>query len=182
LRITFRDETTGEQDSWQFVDDLRTYLIEQLGQFERLPTEPITGGYHADGAVIDYALTWTLQGHGPIRESYVDLVPTPRDFTRADGLSAGVTRAVRQFGDTYDFVPPCTQLASEDVWESFVVSARSQGPSFRRFWGSRIGEMAPMEAFVGDSVSRWLNLHPDAARRIVRIALAAAQARTGDDR
>jgi topoisomerase-4 subunit B len=186
LRITFSEEATGEQDSWRFSDDLRTYLTEQLGHSRRLPAGPITGGCHSDDAVIDYALTWTLHEQAPVRESYADLVPTPRDSPLVDGLRAGAARAVRQFGETHDLAPRDTQLAIEDIWEraSFVVSARAQGLWARRtcFMGMRMADMTSMERLAEDSVSRWMNLHPGAAERIVRIALAGAQGRACDGR
>ncbi len=43
LRITFKNEATGEKDEWFYTGDLGAYLIEELGKDERLPAEPITG-------------------------------------------------------------------------------------------------------------------------------------------
>jgi topoisomerase-4 subunit B len=179
LRVTLSNEATGGKDEWFFTDELRTYFIEQLGQSERLPAEPITGGCHADSAVVDYALVWALEGQSLVRESYIDLVPTPKGGRHVDGFRAGVARAVCQFSESRDLLPRGMKLAPEDVWEkaSFVLSAKTQNP-----WERLTPSHATLiESFVSDSVSRWLNLHPDAAERVARLALATARARVHDD-
>ncbi|MDA8348408.1 MAG: ATP-binding protein, partial [Pseudomonadota bacterium] len=41
LRISFTHELTGERDEWFYSGDLGAYLLEELGERERLPNEPI---------------------------------------------------------------------------------------------------------------------------------------------
>ena len=43
LRISFKNEATGEKDEWFYTGDLGAYLVEELGKEERIPAEPITG-------------------------------------------------------------------------------------------------------------------------------------------
>jgi topoisomerase IV subunit B len=188
LRVTFSNEATGEKDEWFFTDDLRTYLIERLGKSEWLPAEPITGGCHADDAVFDYALTWMLEGQRVVRESYANQVPMPNSGAHVEALRAGVARAVREFSEACDLLPYGIKLAPEDVWEKvgFVLSMNTQntwvGKARRTAGRLAPSHAARMERFVSDSVSRWLNLHADAAERIVRLALTAARTRLRDGR
>jgi len=42
LRVTFINEQSGEKEEWFYTGDLGAYLVEQLGNAERLPQEPIT--------------------------------------------------------------------------------------------------------------------------------------------
>jgi len=188
LRVTFSNEATGKKDEWFFTDDLRTYLIERLGQSERLPVEPITGGCHADSVVVDYALNWALDGRAVVRESYVNLLPSRKGGTQVEELlRAGVARAVRQFSEARGLVPHSIELAPEDVWEkaSFVLSAKIQTEDLGG--GLTDGRLASSHAalvksLASDSMSRWLQLHPDAAERIARLALATARERIRDGR
>jgi len=41
LRITFKNEATGEKDEWFYTGDLAAYLVEELGKHERIPAEPL---------------------------------------------------------------------------------------------------------------------------------------------
>jgi len=58
LRVTFRNEASGEKDEWFYSGDLGAYLIEELGKLERIPAEPITGTREGDNDAVDYALCW----------------------------------------------------------------------------------------------------------------------------
>ncbi len=46
LRITFKNEATGEKDEWFYTGDLGEYLLEELQKETRCPAEPITGTLH----------------------------------------------------------------------------------------------------------------------------------------
>jgi hypothetical protein len=43
LRVSLEVEASGEKDEWYFTGDLGAYLVEQLGNAERLPAEPYAG-------------------------------------------------------------------------------------------------------------------------------------------
>jgi len=187
LRVTFGNEATGDRQAWRFTEGLSGYLIERLGPAaERLPAEPITGGCHADGAVVDYSLSWTPAGQSMLTESYVDLEPRPNGGAHVDGLRAGVACAIRRHCRASGLLRDC-KLAPADVWEqsSFVLSVRtlnSWPDSRARTARWRHLSHAPLIAgVVRDSVSRWLSLHPEGAERIVRSLVsgrrAAAQSR-----
>ena len=62
LRISFKNEATGEKDEWFYTGDLGAYLIEELGKEERIPAEPITGNRSGDNDAVDYAMCWAPTG------------------------------------------------------------------------------------------------------------------------
>lgn len=170
LRVTFCNEATGAREAWCFTDGLSGYLLERLGQAEGLPAAPITGGCHADDAVVDFALCWSPAGQSVITESYLSLEPAPAG-PHVDGLRAGITRALKH--STTARVLRDLKIAPEEVSNqtSFVLSLRSPGCSS---WGRPDPAHGPLiEGVVGDSLSRWLNLHPGAAERIVRRLVTA---------
>ena len=182
LRITFRNESTGEKDEWFYTGDLGAYLLEELADSERLPNEPITGTRESDSDAVTYALVWAPAAETAIGESYVNLIPTTEGGTHVNGLRAGVAQAVREFCEFRNLVPRGVKLAPEDVWDkaNYVLSVKIHEPQFAGQMKERLATRdaaALVEAFVRDSVALWLNGHPDAGERIAQFAIANAQER-----
>jgi topoisomerase-4 subunit B len=182
LKVTFTNEATGERDEWFFTGDLGTYLVEELGTGERLPSEPITGARDTESDAVSYALAWAPDAELAFGESYVNLIPTPEGGTHVNGLRAGVAAAVRQFCEFRNLIPRGLKLAPEDIWEKacFVLSVKMHEPQFAGQMKERLASRdaaALVESFVNDSLALWLNRHPDAGERIAQFAIANAQER-----
>lgn len=182
LRVTFRNEASGEKDEWFYSGDLGAYLVEELGKHERIPAEPITATRAGDDDAVDYALCWAPDAEVAIGESYVNLIPTPEGGTHVNGLRAGVAQAVREFCEFRNLVPRGIKLTPEDVWDkaSYVLSVKIKEPQFAGQMKERLGSRdaaALVEGFVRDSMALWLNRHPDAGERIAQFAIANAQER-----
>jgi len=182
LKVRFVNEATGESDEWFYTGDLGAYLVEELGQVERLPAEPIAGKREGDNDAVEYALAWAPDAEESIGESYVNLIPTPEGGTHVNGLRAGVAQAVREFCEFRNLIPRGIKLTPEDAWvkASFVLSVKIHEPQFAGQMKERLGsrDAAPLvESFVRDSLSLWLHRHPDAGERIAQFAIANAQER-----
>ena len=182
LRVTFKNEASGEQDEWFYTGDLGAYLIEELGKHERIPVEAITGTREGDNDAVNYALCWAPDADSAIGESYVNLIPTIEGGTHVNGLRAGVAQAVREFCEFRNLVPRGIKLAPEDVWDkaNYVLSVKIRDPQFAGQMKERLGSRdaaALVEGFVRDSLALWLNRHPDAGERIAQFAIANAQER-----
>jgi topoisomerase-4 subunit B len=182
LRITFKNEATGEKDEWFYTGDLGAYLIEELQKEERIPAEPITGTKSGDNDAVDYALCWAPNAESAIGESYVNLIPTIEGGTHVNGLRAGIAQAVREFCEFRNLVPRGIKLTPEDVWDkaNYVLSVKIHEPQFAGQMKERLGsrDAAPLvESFVRDSLALWLNRHPDAGERIAQFAIENAQER-----
>jgi topoisomerase IV subunit B len=182
LRITFKNEATGENDEWFYTGDLGAYLVEELQKETRIPAEPITGTLTEDNDAVDYALCWAPDAEAALGESYVNLIPTSEGGTHVNGLRAGVAAAVREFCEFRNLVPRGLKLTPEDVWDkaNYVLSIKIQEPQFAGQMKERLGsrDAAPLvEGFVRDSVALWLNRHPDAGERIAQFAIQNAQER-----
>jgi topoisomerase-4 subunit B len=182
LRVTFKNQATGEKDEWFYTGDLGAYLVEELGNHERIPPEPIASTRESDNDAVNYALCWAPDAESAIGESYVNLIPTPEGGTHVNGLRAGVAQAVREFCEFRNLVPRGIRLTPEDVWDkaNYVLSVKMQEPQFAGQMKERLGSRdaaAVVEGFVRDSVALWLNRHPDAGERIAQFAIANAQER-----
>ena len=182
LRVTFKNEASGEEDEWFYTGDLGAYLIEELGKHERIPVEAITGTREGDNDAVNYALCWAPDADSAIGESYVNLIPTIEGGTHVNGLRAGVAQAVREFCEFRNLVPRGIKLTPEDVWDkaNYVLSVKIHEPQFAGQMKERLGSRdaaALVEGFVRDSLALWLNRHPDAGERIAQFAIANAQER-----
>jgi topoisomerase-4 subunit B len=182
LRITFTNEATGERDEWFYTGDLGAYLLEELGDTEKLPAEPIASTREGDNDAVNYALLWAPDAQLAIGESYVNLIPTSEGGTHVNGLRSGVAQAVREFCEFRNLVPRGIKLAPEDVWEKacYVLSVKIQDPQFAGQMKERLASRdaaALVENQVRDSLGLWLNRHPDAGERIAQFAISNAQER-----
>jgi topoisomerase IV subunit B len=182
LKITFKNEATGEKDEWFFTGDLGAYLLEELGKTELLPAEPITGSREQDADAVSYALAWAPNVQEVLGESYVNLIPTIEGGTHVNGLRSGLAQAVREFCEFRNLVPRGIKLTPEDVWDKvgYVLSVKINEPQFAGQMKERLASRDAaglVEGFVRDSMALWLNRHPDAGERIAQYAISNAQER-----
>ena len=182
LEVTLEVEKPAESERWQYEGGLEQYLIESLGDVERLPAEPFAGSLEGKREAVDWALVWQPEPDGAVAESYVNLIPTVQGGTHVNGLRAGLTEALREFCEFRSLLPRGVKLAPEDVWEgvSFVLSVKMQEPQFAGQTKERLGSRE-CAAFVGgvvkDSFALWLNQHPETGDEIAELAIANAQSR-----
>ena len=150
---------------------------------------PVAGKIHAqsdgsgfaEGEGATWALTWSAEGN-VVRESYVNLIPTPSGGTHEAGLREGVFNAVKSFAELHGLLPKGVKLVAEDVFSrsSFVLSAKVLDPQFQ---GQTKEKLVSREALrlvssmIKDPLDLWLNEHIDSAKKIVEIAIQQAQAR-----
>ncbi len=182
LRITFRNEATGEKDEWFFTGDLGAYLVEELGKTELLPPEPITASREQETDAVSYALLWAPNAEAVVGESYVNLIPTIEGGTHVNGMRSGLAQAVREFCEFRNLLPRGIKLTPEDVWDKacYVLSVKINEPQFAGQMKERLGSRDAagiVEGFVRDSMALWLNRHPDAGERIAQFAISNAQER-----
>ena len=183
LRMKLTVEASGETEEWFFTGDLAAYLVEQLGDAERLPDEAFTGHVKGGNETADWAFCWAPGTDSLVAESYVNLIPTPQGGTHVNGLRAGATDAVREFCEFRNLVPRGLKLAPEDVWTSvaFVLSVRMQNPQFAGQTKEKLSSResaAFVSGVVKDAFALWLNQHPEAGEKIAQFAISNAQERT----
>jgi topoisomerase-4 subunit B len=189
VTITLNLEKSGETKSWTYPDGLRGYLAEALSEFElatpillqeKFARKDDNSGF-AEGEGATWALTWSAEGD-VVRESYVNLIPTPSGGTHEAGLRDGVFNSVKSFAELHGLTPKGVKLVPEDVFSraSFVLSAKVLDPQFQ---GQTKEKLVSREALrlvssmIKDPLDLWLNEHIDSAKKIVELAIQQAQAR-----
>jgi topoisomerase-4 subunit B len=182
LKVSFSNEQTGEKDEWFYTGDLGAYLLEQLGQADRMPQEPITGKHESDQDVVEWALAWSSDVDPLIAESYVNLIPTTGGGTHVNGLRSGVVEAVREFCEFRSLLPRGIKLTAEDIWNRacYVLSIKIKDPQFAGQTKEKLSSREAaglVETHAHDAAGLWLNQHPDAGERIAQFAIENAQER-----
>jgi topoisomerase-4 subunit B len=189
VTITLLLEKTGETKAWNYPDGLRGYLAESLSEFELatpiLLQEKFTRkgdatGF-AEGEGASWALTWSAEGN-VVRESYVNLIPTPSGGTHEAGLRDGVYNSVKSFAELHGLLPKGVKLVAEDVFAraSFVLSAKVLDPQFQGQTKEKLvsrDALKLVSSMLKDPLDLWLNEHLEPAKKIVELAIQQAQAR-----
>src|SRR5476651_657967 len=176
LLVSFEDKSTGEKVEWHYEDGLRSYLVDAVSEFERLPNEPFCGVFAGNKEAVDWALLWLPEGGDSVQESYVNLIPTAQGGTHVNGLRQGLLDAMREFCEFRNLLPRGVKLAPEDVWEriAFVLSMKMQEPQFSGQTKERLSSReaaAFVSGVVKDAFSLWLNEHPELGLALAELAI-----------
>ena len=177
----------GETRTWHFEHCMRGYLSEALNDEPLIPLfagekfAPKGDDTFAAGEGAAWAVAWTVEG-APVRESYVNLIPTPAGGTHEAGLRDGIFTAIKNFIDHHALLPKGVKLTADDAFgrASFLLSARVLDPSFQGQTKERLNSRDAVQLvsrMVRDPFELWLNEHVDYGKKLAELAIKAAQAR-----
>jgi topoisomerase-4 subunit B len=187
VTVTLANEKAQDQQQWLYKGGLRDYLMQTL------PADPLIplfeGAGHADknadnfaeGEGAEWCVAFTEEGQ-PVRESYVNLIPTSAGGTHESGLRDGLFNAVKSFVDLHSLLPKGVKLLPEDVFAraSYVLSAKVLDPQFQGQIKERLNSrdaVRLVSSFVRPALELWLNQHVDYGRKLAELAIKAAQTR-----
>ena len=188
VTVTFVNEKTGDTRTWQYQHGLAGYLSESLAGVElRVPLfegEQFATAEHetfADGEGAEWVVAWADEG-AVVRESYVNLIPTPAGGTHESGLREGLFSAVKAFAEMHSLLPKGVKLLPEDVFAraSFVLSTKVLDPQFQGQIKERLNSRDAVRlvgGFVRTSLELWLNEHVEYGKKLAELAIRQAQAR-----
>lgn len=175
---------------WEFPGGLPQYLEEQSdGDHEwvapvfeaRLYHDGSQTGFRR-GEGFELALAFSPEGR-VVRESYVNLIPTPQGGRHESGLRAGMVEAVRVVADRMGAVPKGLKIEPEDVWSrmSFLLSTKLVDVEFQNQTKDKMTAEKGQRLVAGllsDAMELWLNDHPQHATAIVGLIVSEAQRRS----
>ena len=182
LEVSLVDEKTGEQQTWHYVDGLRDYLVDTLGDVVCVPQEPFVGNLEGNAEAAEWALLWLPEAGELVNESYVNLIPTAQGGTHVNGLRTGLTEAIREFCEFRSLLPRGVKITPDDVWErcAYILSVKLLDPQFSGQTKERLSSRecaAFVSGVVKDAFSLWLNQHTEAGEQIAQLAIQSAQNR-----
>jgi topoisomerase IV subunit B len=185
-------EKTGERQTWKYEDGLRGYLLEGMGGSELLiplfegeryaESSKNTEETFAEGEGASWVVAWSEEG-ALLRESYVNLIPTPAGGTHESGLRDGLFQAVKNFVEIHNLQPKGVKLLAEDVFArvSFVLSAKVLDPQFQGQIKERLNSRDAVKlvsSFSRPALELWLNQHVEYGKKLAELVIRQAQART----
>ncbi len=187
VSVTLVNEKTKETQNWQYKGGLGDYLAQTLSTDPVIPL--FAGECYADkshdsfaeGEGAAWAVAFTEEG-APVRESYVNLIPTPAGGTHDSGLRDGLFNAVKSFIELHSLLPKGVKLLPEDVFAraSYVLSAKVLDPQFQGQVKERLNSrdaVRLVSSFVRPALELWLNQHVDYGKKLAELAIKAAQTR-----
>lgn len=191
VKVTFVQEKSGEQQTWLYEQGLRGYLTESLVQggssttliplfeAEQYAIGDAEGFAEGEGAA--WVVAWTEDG-AIVRESYVNLIPTPAGGTHESGLREGLFAAVKNFVEMHSLLPKGVKLLPEDVFAraSFVLSAKVLDPQFQGQIKERLNSRDAVRlvgGFTRTALDLWLNQHVDYGKKLAELVIRQAQSR-----
>ena len=186
VTVSLVDEKKKDTQTWQYKGGLKDYLEQTLTHDAVIPLWEGDGfaqdnDTFAEGEGAAWVLAFTEEG-APVRESYVNLIPTSAGGTHDSGLRDGLFNAVKSFIDLHSLLPKGVKLMPEDVFAraSYVLSAKVLDPQFQGQVKERLNSrdaVRLVSSFVRPAMELWLNQHVDYGKRLAELAIRAAQTR-----
>jgi len=187
VAVTLHNEKTRDTQTWLYKAGLRDYLMQALAGDPVIPLfegEAFADASHesfADGEGAQWCVAFTEDGN-PVRESYVNLIPTSAGGTHESGLRDGLFTAVKGFIELHALLPKGVKLLPEDVFAraSYVLSAKVLDPQFQGQIKERLNSrdaVRLVSGFVRPALELWLNQHVEYGRKLADLAIKAAQTR-----
>ncbi|MEY4268506.1 MAG: hypothetical protein RIS90_3041 [Pseudomonadota bacterium] len=187
VTVTLVNEKTKETQSWVYKGGLRDYLMQTLSGEPVIPLfegEGFADAQHdsfAEGEGAAWCVAFTEDGQ-PVRESYVNLIPTSAGGTHESGLRDGLFQAVKSFIELHALAPKGVKLLPEDVFAraNYVLSAKVLDPQFQGQIKERLNSrdaVRLVSGFVRPALELWLNQHVDYGKKLAELAIKAAQSR-----
>ncbi len=187
VSVTLINEKTKDTQNWLYKGGLRDYLMQTLHGDPVIPLfegEGYADSNHdsfAEGEGAAWAVAFTEDGQ-PVRESYVNLIPTSAGGTHDSGLRDGLFNAVKSFIELHALLPKGVKLLPEDVFAraSYVLSAKVLDPQFQGQIKERLNSrdaVRLVSSYVRPTMELWLNQHVEYGKKLAELAIKAAQTR-----
>ena len=187
VSVTLINEKTRDTQTWQYKGGLRDYLMQTLVTdpviplFEGAAFADSQNDSFAEGEGAAWCVAFTEEG-APVRESYVNLIPTSAGGTHESGLRDGLFQAVKSFIELHSLLPKGVKLMPEDVFAraSYVLSAKVLDPQFQGQIKERLNSrdaVRLVSGFVRPALELWLNQHVEYGKKLAELAIKAAQTR-----
>ena len=187
VTVTLTTEKTHDTQTWLYKGGLRDYLTQALTSDPVIPLfegESFADASHesfAEGEGAQWCVAFTEDG-APLRESYVNLIPTNAGGTHDSGLRDGLFQAIKSFIELHALLPKGVKLLPEDVFAraSYVLSTKVLDPQFQGQIKERLNSrdaVRLVSGFVRPALELWLNQHVEYGKKLAELAIKAAQVR-----
>ncbi|MBR2961133.1 MAG: DNA topoisomerase IV subunit B [Burkholderiaceae bacterium] len=185
--VTLTNEKNNTTQTWKFEGGLREYLTSLLTAEPLIPPFESQGYAEDDsmgfavGEGASWVVVWQEEGT-TVRESYVNLIPTPAGGTHEAGLREGLFLAMKAFIEAHGLQQKNVKLLTDDVFAraSAILSAKVLDPQFQGQTKERLNNRDAVRLvsnFVRTQFEYWLNNHVDEGKKLAELVIKQAQAR-----
>ncbi|AVC43689.1 DNA topoisomerase IV subunit B [Francisella tularensis subsp. novicida] len=187
LTIKYSNEIKKEKLTWHFETGLKGYLDHKL-EAETLPAEPFMIDNFSNGdSYLDAVFCWCEDPSESIKNSYVNLIPTPQDGTHVTGLKNGIYDAIKAYIEKNSLSVKNIKITANDSFAqlNYVISVKITNPQFAGQTKEKLSNKDVtnfVATAVKDLLTIWLNQNPDEARQIVENISKVAQKRINADK
>ena len=186
LTIKYSNEGKKDNKTWHFNTGLKGYLENKLDA-DTLPNEPFfVDNFSNRDSFLDVVFCWCDAPLEYIKNSYVNLIPTPLDGSHVAGLKNGVYDAIKSYMEKNSLALKNIKVTANDSFTqlNYVISVKITNPQFAGQTKEKLSNKN-VTAFVATSIKDlltiWLNQHPEESRKIIENINKVAQKRVSAD-
>jgi DNA gyrase subunit B len=186
LEIVFTDERPGKEQTvtYQYRGGIVDFVKHLNASKEPLFTKVCAyeDSDEAEGMQLDIAVQWNTGYHEGIH-GYANGISTTEGGMHVEGFRTALTSVVNKYARAKGLLKEKEDnLLGEDIREGItaIVAVKLREPQFEGQTKAKLGNV-PMRSFVqkvtNDKLAEWLDEHPAESNKMVKKAIAAAQAR-----
>jgi DNA gyrase subunit B len=186
LRISVKDERTGENDTYKYDRGLADYVdyLNSAKKVEKVHEEIIAIESETDAKdmSVEIAMQWT-NAYTEGVHTYANTINTHEGGTHEEGFRAALTGLLNRYSRDKGLLKEKDEnLTGDDVREGLtaVISVKLTEPQFEGQTKTKLGNTeakAFVQKVVNDQLGDWLERNPGPAKEIIRKAIQAAAAR-----
>ena len=182
LRISLKDERSGEEDSFVYEGGISEYV--KMINSTRSPIHDTI--LHVEGVENDITIEVALQYNETYNSciySFVNNINTPEGGTHEEGVRLALTRILNKYATSSGILKEKDDsLLFDDVKEgiTLIISCKHPNPQFEGQTKTKLGNIEVRQIaskIFGDQFERFLMENPQEARIIVEKSMTASRAR-----
>ena len=180
VKIVFRDERTGDGDTFQYARGILEFVEYLNRASEPIHPDIIYIGCEHEGVGVEIAMQYSSEFTENVH-SYVNNINTTEGGTHVSGFRAALTRSLNSYGKKENLFKDLA-VTGDDFREGLtaVISLRVPEPQFEGQTKTKLGNgeiEGIVTSTVGDFLNKYLEETPKSAKIILSKALLAAEAR-----
>jgi DNA gyrase subunit B len=182
VRISLKDERSGEEDSFHASGGLTSYIEFLNRNRNTVFPEPVSFSAEKDGVQVNIALQY-YDGYNERLYSFVNNINTREGGSHVSGFRAALTKCINKYaGD--DVIPKNLRekMGGDDVREGLtcVISIYVPNPQFEGQTKTKLGNTdvkSIVESVCSDKLTAFFEENPAIAKKIIEKVVEAARAR-----
>ena len=182
IRIAIRDERTEKSHEFKYDGGIVSFIEFLNKNKTTLHDKPIYVSGSENGVEVEVALQYN-DSYNELVYTFVNNINTVEGGTHISGFRTALTRTINSYGASNNMFRDLKEnLSGEDVREglSLVINVKHPNPQFesqKKIKLTNTEVKGIVETIMGQSLSTFMEEHPQVARKIVEKAVDAQRAR-----